>query len=108
MVALLVIVVIYLVDVMYQKVGLVNEYKNKVDKGRFEVTKKEGDKYFFKVPSLRNIANTAPYFHDGSTPNLKVAVKEMAWLQLGRKLDDKSIDLIVAFLRSLSDKERSS
>ena len=92
---------------MYQKVGLVNEYANKSDLGRFEITKKETDKYFFKVPSLRNIAKTAPYFHDGSIPDLKTAVKEMAWLQLGRKIDDRSVELIVSFLKSLSDKERS-
>ena len=72
------------------------------------MTKDEADEYVFKVPSLRNIALTAPYFHDGKHETLSSAVREMAWLQLGKKLDDQQVDAIVAFLGSLSDKRRAS
>ncbi len=91
---------------LYQKMGMVNSYTNQKDLGRFEITKKEVDKYFFKVPSLRNIANTAPYFHDGTVTTIKEAVRQMAWLQLGKRLDNTTIDLITSFLKSLSDKDR--
>jgi len=93
---------------MYQKMGLVNAYENKEDLGRFEVTKNEADKYFFKVPSLRNIALTGPYFHDGKVVTLDEAVTKMAWMQLGRKLTDEEVKSIVTFLNALSDKERSA
>ncbi len=72
--------------------------------GRFEVTKKEQDKYYFKVPSLRNIALTSPYFHDGREPSLKKAVKLMAKAQLGRDIKDEEADKIVAFLKTLTGK----
>lgn len=90
----------------YQKVGLVNPY-NTADGGRFEVTKQEEDKHFFKVPGLRNIALTAPYFHDGSQKTLPDAVRQMGWLQLGRKFTDQETADLVAFLASLSDKPRA-
>jgi cytochrome c peroxidase len=89
----------------YEKMGQANEYANKEDLGRFEVTKKEEDKYVFKVPSLRNIALTGPYFHDGKVAKLCDAVKQMAWLQLGEELDDEQVQLVVAFLGTLSDKK---
>jgi len=92
---------------MYQKMGLVNPYENKDDLGRFEVTKNEAEKYFFKVPSLRNIALTGPYFHDGKAATLEEAVTKMAWLQLGKKLSDDEVKSIVTFLNTLSDKERA-
>lgn len=91
----------------YQKVGMVNAFKG-ADLGRFEVTKQEADKQKFKVPTLRNIAITGPYFHDGRGTNLAEAVREMAWLQLGRKLVDGDVDAIVAFLGTLTDKPRAS
>jgi cytochrome c peroxidase len=56
----------------------------------------------FRVPSLRNVAVTAPYFHDGSAPTLQDAVRRMGYAQLNRKLSDQQIDLIVAFLDSLT------
>ena len=90
----------------YQKMGAVNAYANTEDLGRFSVTKDEADKFKFKVPSLRNIALTAPYFHDGKSATLEDAVRQMAWLQLGRKLEDKEVDSIVSFLKTLSDKSR--
>lgn len=87
---------------MYQKMGLIKPYANQVDQGRFEVTKKESDKMMFKVPMLRDIERTAPYYHDGKVQTLEEAVKQMASLQLGRDLDDKTTDDIVAFLKSLT------
>lgn len=93
---------------MYMKVGLVNPYENTSDLGRFEVTKDNDDKFKFKVPTLRNIALTAPYFHDGRIATLPEAVKKMAWLQLGKELKDDEIKAIVAFLGSLTDKSRAS
>jgi cytochrome c peroxidase len=92
----------------YEKMGQVHEYANKKDLGRFGVTKDEEDKFVFKVPSLRNIALTAPYFHDGQVKTLAEAVKQMAWLQLGEELDESQVASIAAFLGSLTDKERAA
>ncbi len=90
----------------YQKLGVINAYQTK-DQGRFDITKDEADKLKFKVPSLRNIDITGPYFHDGSKTTLDDTVREMAWLQLGRKLSDAEVDAIVTFLRTLTDKDRA-
>ncbi len=90
----------------YEEMGEVNAYANKEDVGRFEVTKNEEDKYVFKVPSLRNIAITGPYFHDGKASTLKDAIKQMGNLQLGKELKDKQVESIAAFLGALTDKER--
>jgi len=87
---------------MYQKLGLVSPWPNQKDQGRFEVTKNDADKMMFKVPSLRNIAKTGPYFHDGATKDLGEAVKLMAKHQLGKELDDAKTKSIVAFLESLT------
>jgi cytochrome c peroxidase len=86
---------------MYQKLGLVKEYDTK-DMGRFAVTKQEADKKFFKVPSLRNVAKTGPYFHDGSVKTLDQAVSIMAEYQLGKQLSKEEVTDIVAFLGSLT------
>ncbi len=86
---------------MFQKLGLVKPYATQ-DLGRYMVTKSESDKYFFKVPSLRNIEKTAPYFHDGSIATLEEAVKLMGEHQLGRALTEEQIKDIVAFLKSLT------
>jgi cytochrome c peroxidase len=88
---------------MYNKFGIFED-SNTTDLGRYEVTHRERDKYYFKVPSLRNIAKTAPYFHDGRTYSLRVAVLTMAEYQLGRKITLDEADKIVAFLHSLSGK----
>jgi len=92
---------------MYQKFGVLEDYwkvtgSNPIDKGRAEVTNNEADLYMFKVPSLRNVAMTPPYFHDGSVATLPEAVKVMARVQLGAKLEDKDAGDIVAFLTSLT------
>jgi len=91
---------------MYQKIGLVNEYQSK-DAGRFAVTKDPTDSLLFKVPALRNVALTYPYFHDGSVDSLPEAVDLMAWHQLGKRLEKKDVDLIVSFLNSLSETGRT-
>jgi cytochrome c peroxidase len=72
------------------------------DKGKFHDTKKEEDTYIFKVPQLRNVAMTPPYFHDGSVAKLEDAVRVMARLQLGQKISDADVALIVAFLETLT------
>lgn len=90
----------------YRKMGQINPYENEKDLGRYTITKKESDKYVFKVPSLRNIELTGPYFHDGKTKKLEDAVRKMAWYQLNQKLADIDVKNIVAFLKTLSDEER--
>ena len=90
-----------------QRFGLVKNYwletgSQKIDEGRYAITKKEEDRYVFRVPTLRNVAKTAPYFHDGSVGELDRAVKIMGTVQLGRTLDDDTVSSIVAFLESLT------
>ncbi|MCB0329796.1 MAG: cytochrome-c peroxidase [Bdellovibrionales bacterium] len=88
---------------LYQKIGLVKPYKTD-DLGRYEITKQESDKFVFKVPSLRNIAETGPYYHDGSVKTLEEAVQLMGTHQLGRDLTKEQIHDIVLFLNSLTGK----
>jgi cytochrome c peroxidase len=90
-----------------QRFGVVKDYwletgSSKIDLGRFAATKKEEDKYVFRVPMLRNVAKTAPYFHDGSVDTIDRAVRIMASVQLGKTLDDETVKSIVAFLESLT------
>ncbi|MCB1203436.1 MAG: c-type cytochrome [Verrucomicrobiae bacterium] len=85
---------------LFQKLGLVKEWPTK-DLGRYEHTKNDVDKYFFKVPSLRNITETGPYLHDGSIASLEEMVNKMAEFQLGRTLSSEDTNAIVAFLGSL-------
>ena len=92
---------------MFQRMGIVRPYDT-VDRGRYDVTKNPYDDYLFKVPSLRNVALTQPYFHDGRIRTLPEAVDKMAWHQLGRTLEPKDREAIVAFLRALSDESRGS
>lgn len=86
---------------MYQKLGLVEEYPDKSDRGRYKVTEKESDKMKFKVPVLRNVTRSGPYFHDGSVETLDQAVRLMGKHQLGRNLSDKQVDLIITWLETL-------
>ncbi len=86
---------------LYSKFGVI-ENANTNNLGRYNVTKKERDKYYFKVPSLRNIALTAPYFHDGRTSSLKEAIKTMSQLQLGRNFSESDIEKLESFLQSLT------
>lgn len=92
---------------MYQKFGVLGDYfsgqpQTKADLGRYNVSGREEDKYVFKVPTLRNIALTAPYFHNGSVETLAQAVVIMGRYQLGRELPDEDVEAIVAFLNSLT------
>lgn len=89
---------------MYQKLGLVNPYPS-ADAGRFAVTKDPADSLMFKVPSLRNVAVTWPYFHDGSVRTLKEAIRLMAWHQVGKKLTDNEVASIEIFLKSLTNEK---
>ncbi|MEE9253132.1 MAG: cytochrome-c peroxidase [Thermodesulfobacteriota bacterium] len=86
----------------YMKFGIVKPYGNKKDLGRYEVTKNDADKFVFKVPSLRNITRTYPYFHDGAVWDLKEAVRIMGRTQLGMELRDDEVDKITTFLDSLT------
>lgn len=93
----------------FQKFGVFGEYwhetkSQEIDQGRFAVTEKESDRYVFKVPSLRNVAMTPPYFHDGSVEELEKAVRIMAKLQLNKELDQQTIASMMAFLSSLTGK----
>jgi cytochrome c peroxidase len=76
------------------------------DLGRFTITGEADDRFVFRVPSLRNVAVTAPYFHDGRAETMEQAIEEMARNQLGRVLTDREIGLIAAFLRTLTGEYR--
>lgn len=88
---------------MYQKMGLIKPYENTEDLGRYEVTKNEADKYMFKVPAMRIVDLTAPYFHDGAEPSLRNATKRMAEMQLGQQLSNLDALKIEKFFKALSD-----
>tara|TARA_R110000868_G_scaffold136049_3_gene348796 strand:+ start:798 stop:1799 length:1002 start_codon:yes stop_codon:yes gene_type:complete len=87
---------------MYQKLGAVEEYPHNEDLGLYNVTKNEDDKFFFKVPSLRNVEKTGPWFHDGSITDLDEAIRIMGQYQLGVELSATDISEIRAFLSSLT------
>ncbi|MBI4877295.1 MAG: c-type cytochrome [Acidobacteria bacterium] len=87
---------------MYQKLGLVKPYPDASDPGRAKVTNSDADKMIFKVPALRNIEKTGPYFHSGKVPALEQAVAEMSDYQLGKPLSPADAKRIVAFLRTLT------
>lgn len=85
---------------LYQKLGLVKEWPT-ADLGRYEATKNEADKYFFKVPTLRNVTETGPYLHDGSVESLHEMIALMAEHQLGRTIEEEQVKKIALFLGSL-------
>lgn len=86
---------------MYQKLGLVKAWPELKDLGRYEATKQDSDKYFFKTSSLRNITETGPYLHDGSVKTLADMVKMMASHQLGKELSEDEVASIITFLGAL-------
>lgn len=88
----------------FQKFGVIKPYATEA-MGRYNVTKNEADKQVFKVPTLRNIELTAPYFHDASTWDLGEAVNVMAEYQLGTKLSAEENAKIVAFLKTLTGEQ---
>jgi cytochrome c peroxidase len=97
---------------LFQKFGVFSDpfagqkALTEADLGRFSITGVESDRHVFRVPSLRNVAVTAPYFHDGRTTSLATAVQIMARNQLGRQLEAGDIDLIVKFLGTLTGEYR--
>ncbi|HUL12150.1 MAG TPA: cytochrome c peroxidase [Methylococcaceae bacterium] len=92
---------------VFEKFGMFGDYwketgSQAIDEGRYNETKELADKYVFKVPSLRNVAMTPPYFHDGSVATLPQAVHIMAKLQLGKVLTEGQVNDLLAFLNSLT------
>ena len=92
---------------IYQKFGIFESYEKytkseKVDEGKYTVTKNESDKYVFKVPVLRNVEMTSPYFHDGSVDKLEDAVWIMGKIQLGKDIPKEQVQDMVAFLHALT------
>lgn len=90
-----------------QRFGVLKPYweathSDPVDEGRFAVTKQESDRYVFKVPPLRNVAMTGPWFHDGSVTELTEAIRVMADVQLGKQPSDTDLRAIAAFLGTLT------
>ncbi len=87
---------------LFQKIGLIKEFKTSVKSlGKFDVTGNKFDINYFKVPTLRNISKTAPYFHDGSVEDLKSAVEVMLNVQLGVVAPSENVTQIVKFLKTL-------
>ncbi len=93
---------------LFEKFGALRDYfkdrghVEEADYGRYNVTKLERDRYVFRVASLRNVAMTPPYFHDGSAKTLEDAVRVMGKYQLGRNLSGEQVRLLVAFLKTLT------
>jgi cytochrome c peroxidase len=86
----------------FMKAGQVNAWFSQADSGRYGVTKDAKDLFVFKVPSLRNVEKTSPYFHDGSVASLNEAVRLMAHHQLGKELAPADVQSIVTWLGSLT------
>ncbi len=86
---------------MFQKVGVVEPWPNQRDQGCYEVTLADRDRMVFKVPSLRNVARTAPYFHDGSVADLQTAIAQMARYQLGIEVSGAEVASIETWLEAL-------
>lgn len=87
---------------LFQKLGAMKTYPDASDLGRYKVTKSESDKMMFKVPSLRNVAKTGPYFHTGRVATLDQAITQMADYQLDKRLSGSDISSIVVFLKALT------
>lgn len=87
---------------LYQKLGSVVPYPDQSDTGRFEFTKEEADRMYFKVPSLRNIEKTGPYYHNGKVATLEEAIRLMGKHQLGRELTTEQIGQIAHWMKSLT------
>ena len=101
---------------MFQKVGIFQDYfeyraethdltYKDIDYGLEQLTGDPSDRHIFRVPSLRNVALTAPYLHDGSLPSLRAAIAVMGKYQLGRDIPKNDITRIEAFLNSLTGEE---
>ena len=92
----------YVGGAAYQKLGVVEPWPNQADAGLYQLTKDDADKMVFKVPSLRNIKKTSPYFHDGSVATLDQAIRNMAAYQRGAKLTDAQVKSIETWMDSLT------
>lgn len=86
----------------FQRMGIIEPYKGTMSEGRAAVTGKDADRFSFKVPTLRNVELTYPYFHDGAANTLAEAVDVMGRIQLGRTYTKDENDRIVAFLKTLT------
>ena len=86
----------------YQRIGAVKPYARSADPGRFNLTKNDADRAVFKVPSLRNVEKTGPYYHDGGVASLEDAVRQMAEYQLGKTLTPEETKAIIDFLKVLT------
>ena len=104
---------------MFQRLGVMHDYfqarverggpaPSAIDLGRYETTKQHSDRHVFRVPSLRNVELTPPYFHDGSMPTLELAIIEMGYVQLGTRLSQEESELLVAFLKTLTGLPRQT
>ncbi len=87
---------------VYRKLGEAQAFPNTADAGRYEVTRREADRMMFKVPSLRNVAKTGPYFHNGEVAQLQEAVRLMGRHQLGQELSTAQVASIATFLNALT------
>jgi len=93
---------------LFQRIGIFGDFfADKAattfpDQGRYNITGRERDRHVFRVPSLRNVAVTAPYFHDGRTNSLREAIELVGRYQLNRELSAQDLDYLEAFLRSLT------
>ncbi len=93
---------------LFAKMGVMNDYfkdkddNNPLDLGRFTYTGEEEDRHVFKVPGLRNVELTAPYFHDGRAETLEQAVEQMAYYQLNIQLTPTETSQLVSFLKTLA------
>lgn len=90
-----------------QRLGVYRPYSDDADLGRYEITRRPEDKSVFKVPMLRNVTATAPYFHDGRVADLREAIRLMAWLQLDLRLDPAQAGEIASFLHALEAPPRA-
>ena len=90
----------------YEPLGKEHPYENQADQGIYELSGDEDDRMVFKVAPLRNVALTAPYFHDGKIDSLDEAIRKMGKLQLDEELSDSQVSDIASFLKALTDKNR--
>jgi cytochrome c peroxidase len=86
----------------FQRLGFAGPYPETSDPGRYKVTQNESDRMVFKVPSLRNVDRTGPYFHNGKVETLHEAVNLMAQYQLGKNLSKAEVNAIVAWMSTLT------
>jgi cytochrome c peroxidase len=86
----------------YKKLGVKKRWPGLKDPGRARISKDPSDKFVFKVASLRNVAKTGPYFHNGSAATLDEAVRQMSEYQLGRVLNPSDVTAIVTWLNALT------